>query len=70
MGGWIGYGVAKYAPERFNALVIGASHPYARSLDNIRQPLYQSPEAYLENALANAPDIAGFLDELGIQKAS
>jgi hypothetical protein len=28
MGGWIGFGMAKYAPERINALLI-AEHPYA-----------------------------------------
>jgi pimeloyl-ACP methyl ester carboxylesterase len=23
MGGWIGFGIAKYAPERFHSLIIG-----------------------------------------------
>jgi pimeloyl-ACP methyl ester carboxylesterase len=27
MGGLIGFGVAKYAPHRINALVIGGAHP-------------------------------------------
>src|SRR5215467_13654037 len=29
MGGWIGWGMAKYAPERVQGLVIGGAHPYA-----------------------------------------
>ena len=28
MGGRIGYGIARYAPERFHSLVIGGSGPY------------------------------------------
>ena len=32
MGGWIGFGLAKYAPERARGLVLGGAHPYGRSL--------------------------------------
>ena len=28
MGGRVGFGIAKYAPERFRSLIIGGSHPY------------------------------------------
>ena len=37
MGGWIGFGTAKYSQERFRALVIGGQHPYARSMESLRQ---------------------------------
>jgi pimeloyl-ACP methyl ester carboxylesterase len=37
MGGWIGFGIAKYAKERVHALVIGGQHPYARSMECLRQ---------------------------------
>jgi pimeloyl-ACP methyl ester carboxylesterase len=37
MGGWIGFGIAKYAKERVHALVIGGQHPYARSMESFRQ---------------------------------
>ena len=37
MGGWIGFGTAKYAQERVRALVIGGQHPYARSMEPLRQ---------------------------------
>ena len=47
MGGWIGFGVAKYAPDRFRSLIIGASHPYERSMQTSRQLLGEGVEAYL-----------------------
>ena len=28
MGGWIGFGMVRYAPERVRSLVIGGAHPY------------------------------------------
>jgi len=30
MGGWIGFGIAKYSPQRFHSLMIGGMHPYVR----------------------------------------
>jgi pimeloyl-ACP methyl ester carboxylesterase len=52
MGGWIGFGIAKYAKERFRALVIGGQHPYARSMESLRQMLRrgieQGSEAFVE----------------------
>ena len=37
MGGWIGFGIAKYAKERVHALVIGGQHPYARRMRSLRR---------------------------------
>lgn len=37
MGGWIGFGAARYAPERFRSLIIGGQHPYAQSMEGLRQ---------------------------------
>lgn len=37
MGGWIGFGMARYAPRRVDRLVIGGMHPYARDLDAFRK---------------------------------
>jgi pimeloyl-ACP methyl ester carboxylesterase len=31
LGGWIVFGIAKYAPERIHSLIIGSAHPYAPS---------------------------------------
>jgi pimeloyl-ACP methyl ester carboxylesterase len=33
MGGWIGFGIAKYAPGRFRSLMIGGIDPYEEDLD-------------------------------------
>jgi len=37
MGGWIGFGAARYAPERFRSLIIGGQHPYAQNMDGLRK---------------------------------
>lgn len=51
MGGWIGFGAARYAPERFRSLIIGGQHPYAQSMDGLRQALRygveSGPEAFV-----------------------
>jgi pimeloyl-ACP methyl ester carboxylesterase len=48
MGGWIGFGMAKYAPERVHALLIGGAHPYAdHSWDAFRQVDGTDPEAFI-----------------------
>ncbi len=51
MGGWIGFGVAQYAPERFQSLIIGGQHPYAQSMDGLRQFIQygveNGPEAFV-----------------------
>ena len=48
MGGWIGFGMAKYAPERIRALLIGGAHPYAdRSWNHFRQVDGTDPEAFI-----------------------
>lgn len=48
MGGWIGFGAALYAPERFRSLIIGGQHPYAQSLNDGRQLLLYGIEHGLE----------------------
>ncbi|BBA33973.1 putative hydrolase or acyltransferase of alpha/beta superfamily [Methylocaldum marinum] len=48
MGGWIGFGMAKYAPERINALLIVGAHPYADpSWDAFRNVDGTDPGAFL-----------------------
>ena len=37
MGGWIGFGLAQFAPERIDRLVIGGQHPYERQMEGFRQ---------------------------------
>ena len=51
MGGWIGFGVARYAPKRFRSLIIGGQHPYAQNMDGLRQlvrhGIENGPEAFI-----------------------
>ncbi len=47
MGGWIGLGAAKYAPSRFTSFVIGASHPYERSMAPLREGFAKGVEAWV-----------------------
>ena len=51
MGGWIGFGVARYVPERFRSLIIGGQHPYAQNMDGLRQlvryGVENGPEAFV-----------------------
>lgn len=37
MGGQVGYAIAHHAPERFNVLIVGGSHPYRRDGEASRQ---------------------------------
>jgi pimeloyl-ACP methyl ester carboxylesterase len=37
MGGWIGFACAKWAPERFNAFILGGQHPYAQEMAGARE---------------------------------
>ena len=63
MGGWIGFGMAAYAPERVQALIIGGQHPYARTPEAMRQLIQrgiaQGPEAFV----AGMEETFGALDE-------
>jgi pimeloyl-ACP methyl ester carboxylesterase len=47
MGGWIGFGLAKYAPARLNSLIIGGAQPYGRTFENARQVLREGIEAWV-----------------------
>jgi pimeloyl-ACP methyl ester carboxylesterase len=59
MGGWIGFGLAKYSPQRINKLVIGGQHPYARDQSGFRQ--------WLNHGLADGPEalVAAFTNMAG-----
>lgn len=46
MGGWIGFGMAKHAPQRLRALIIGGQHPYERKAMP-ELPNGDDPQAFL-----------------------
>ena len=53
MGGWIGFGLAKYIPERCLSLIIGGQAPYARSFEFLRQYLRTGIEQGMEAFVAS-----------------
>jgi len=52
MGAWIGFGVAAYAPQRVQSMILGGGHPYGQTMDVLRQyvrhGLEHGYEAYIE----------------------
>jgi pimeloyl-ACP methyl ester carboxylesterase len=46
LGGWIGFGLAKHAPHRFNSFILGAAHPYAEDMQPFRDYMPRSPQAF------------------------
>jgi pimeloyl-ACP methyl ester carboxylesterase len=57
MGGWIGFGMAEFAPARVDRLVIGGQHPYAKSLALFRE-MMQTGIAQGRDAFAAAVEQA------------
>src|SRR5712692_6567229 len=47
MGGWIGFGMAKYAPERVHSLIIGGAHPYEQRLPASSRLDGSDPDAFV-----------------------
>ena len=47
IGGWVGFGMAKYAANRLYSLIIGSSHPYFEKLDSFRNIDGTDPEAFI-----------------------
>ena len=47
MGGWIGFGMAKYAAHRLNSLIIGGAQPYGRNFEQVRKLLSSGLEAWM-----------------------
>jgi len=47
MGGRIGFGLAKYAPARITAFIIGGQHPYGRQLPESSRLDGTDPDAFL-----------------------
>jgi pimeloyl-ACP methyl ester carboxylesterase len=46
MGGWIGFGLAKHFPDRFNSFILGGAHPYAENTQAIRDRMPEDPAAF------------------------
>ena len=55
LGGWIGFGLATYAPERMRAYVLGGIQPYGQNFDSFRHVLSQGTEAWAALLADKAP---------------
>jgi pimeloyl-ACP methyl ester carboxylesterase len=60
MGGWIGFGMAQYEPDRVERLVIGGQHPYARVREALRQMVRTGIAGGAEAFIAAAEKMWGF----------
>jgi pimeloyl-ACP methyl ester carboxylesterase len=47
MGGWIGFGLARYAADRFRSLALGGAHPFQENMQAFRAMLPKEPNAFL-----------------------
>jgi len=47
LGGWVGLGLAKYAPKRIRTMIIGGAQPYGQSMQLYRQALAGGIEGWL-----------------------
>jgi pimeloyl-ACP methyl ester carboxylesterase len=46
LGGWIGFWLARCAPNRFNSFIFGGAHPYAENMQPVRDLMPRSAEAF------------------------
>jgi pimeloyl-ACP methyl ester carboxylesterase len=46
LGGWLGFGLAKYAADRFRSFVLGGSHPYAEDMQPFRDAMPRDRTAF------------------------
>jgi pimeloyl-ACP methyl ester carboxylesterase len=47
LGGWIGFGLARYAPERFLSLILGGAHAYAEDMQPFRDIMPRDLQAFM-----------------------
>jgi pimeloyl-ACP methyl ester carboxylesterase len=64
MGGWIGFGLAKYTPQRVDRLVIGGQHPFARDQSGFRQWLREGMTGGRETLISAFEKMAGPISDV------
>lgn len=47
MGGWIGFGMTRYAPHRLSSLIVGGSHPYKKDCTPFSKIEGEDPAAFI-----------------------
>jgi pimeloyl-ACP methyl ester carboxylesterase len=50
MGGWIGFGLARAAPQRFTSMVLGGAHPWPESMAALRNMMPADAGAFVAMA--------------------
>ncbi len=61
MGGWIGFGIAKYAPDRFQTLILGGAQPYGGSREFLRQTIQRGIAQGREACITGLEETLGSL---------
>jgi len=56
LGGWVGFGLATYEPQRIGAFVLGGIQPYGQSFAEFRRVLGQGLEAWVALLARVAPE--------------
>lgn len=46
LGGWIGFDLAKHAPDRFRSFIFGGAHPYTESMQPFRDLMPRDRDAF------------------------
>jgi pimeloyl-ACP methyl ester carboxylesterase len=59
MGGWVGYGLAIYAPERFRSIMIGGAQCFEQSMQGLRDILSSGIENGMDAFLLDYESIFG-----------
>jgi len=62
MGGWVGLGLARGAPGRFDSIAVGGAHPYEQSMAGMRAThdlaIEQGVDALIERVRSSDPGFA------------
>ena len=59
MGGWVGYGLALFAPERFKSIIIGGAHCFEQSMQGLRDLLISGIENGIDSFVREYESIFG-----------
>src|SRR6476646_2643416 len=47
LGGWVGFLLAKYAPDRCTSLILGGAHPYDEDMQPVRDRMPKEMDAFM-----------------------
>jgi pimeloyl-ACP methyl ester carboxylesterase len=47
LGGWIGFGLARYAPDRIASMILGGAHPFEENMQPFRDAMPRDMDAFM-----------------------